>query len=489
MTTARWPLALAAVAVLSRLPFATQWPYAWDSILYIRALQRFDVVHHQPQPPGYIFYVGLAWLLNQVWSNPNGSLVALSILGTAWAAVALYFLGLHLAGQRAGIAAALILLASPTFWAYGEVAYPYTILAAVAASLALLVWWTRFSPPHLRKRRLVVTTLCYALMAGLRQDILLLLMPLYLMALWRRPASEWLTAAAVGTVGVLAWLAPSAYLSGGLMNYLAAVVRQSQKVGEASSLAAAGAQVLQENLRPLVLAIWHSLYLAIFPAIYLLIKRTVLRLWGPELPLLTLWTVPPAAFYTAVHMGDVGYSFSIVPALCLMAALGVEEIARDLSTRPATASALPWALALLLIGSNGAQFLLRPGTSPYSAQGLRCRDLQTEAKIQFVRSHFPAGPTVLLGVDTYQHTSYFLPDYWSYDKLAAHARLRERLPSGMQWAVVVDNYLAVKGHWELAVMPCGGSVRYRRLSGPSTLIYRRPFLALIGMETRAWKPN
>jgi hypothetical protein len=487
--TAGWALALVAAAIVTRLPFQTQWPYAWDSILYIRALQRFDVVQHQPQPPGYIFYVALAWLLDQIMGDPNRALVTVSILGTAWAAVALYALGVHLGGPRVGIVASLFLLSSPTFWAYGEVAYPYTVLAATASTLALLVVWTLTGPEYSRRRRLLIATFIYALMGGLRQDILLLLMPLYLLTLWRRPATEWALAIAVGMAGTLTWLVPSAYFSGSIANYLGAVFQQTQKVGEASSLATTGASIVEENLRPLLLGLWHGLYFVTLAFIYLAIRRAFLVRWGLELTIAALWIAPPMIFYTGVHIGDVGYTFSILPAFCLLASLGTEQLVDDLSHSMGATAMLSASLAVLLVGSNAGQFLLRPGTSPYSARGLQCRDQQIAAKINFVRNHFPAGPTVLLGVDTYQHTSYLLPNYWSYDKLAAHRQLRENLPAGMEWAVVLDDSLVVKGSWHRASMPCSSSVRYRHLAKPAKLLYHSPVLALVNAEPARWKPN
>ncbi len=54
-----WALAL----VLAGLTIATRWPYrarllpTWDAVQFGLALERYDVVQHQPHPPGYILYV------------------------------------------------------------------------------------------------------------------------------------------------------------------------------------------------------------------------------------------------------------------------------------------------------------------------------------------------------------------------------------------------------------------------------------------------
>ncbi len=495
MRRSLWPLALVALAIASRLPFQSGLPYAWDSILYMRALQRFDVLQHQPQPPGYIFYVGTAWLLNQLLGDAHRSLVLLSVLGTAWAALALYLLGRHLYGHPVGLMAPAVLLASPTFWAYGEVAYPYTTLAAICSTMAWLVATTLTSSEQQRRRNLLVTTAAYSFMAGFRQDILLLLMPLYMVTLWRRPFVEWALAAATGIATCLTWIAPSAYFSGGLQSYMRAVLEQTQHVEEAHSLLATGLAIFEENARPLLLGLWHGLYLAAIPAAFALAKRILTGRVGRDMAILALWILPPSLFYIAVHIGDVGYTFSILPAFCLVAAYGIQEIAVSTSAYlgrylPSPSAALSLGLTMVLVGSNAGQFLLRPASSPYSVQGLHCHDAQMASKLSYIRQHFPKGPTVLLGVNTYQHTSYFLSEYWSYDKLAAQKSFRYKLPKGMKWAVVVDDYLILKGSWERVAMPCDTAVRFRSLSGSgAVLVYYRPILAIYDVEEKGWKPR
>jgi len=69
----RWPtgraldfalaLLLGLLTVQTRRPHKLRLPYAWDSLLYIRALEHFDPTIHQPQPPGYLLYVATARLL------------------------------------------------------------------------------------------------------------------------------------------------------------------------------------------------------------------------------------------------------------------------------------------------------------------------------------------------------------------------------------------------------------------------------------------
>src|SRR5919198_1092555 len=50
---------LSVVTVASRLPYRTRMLYNWDSVQFALALREYDVVKHQPHPPGYVLYVAL----------------------------------------------------------------------------------------------------------------------------------------------------------------------------------------------------------------------------------------------------------------------------------------------------------------------------------------------------------------------------------------------------------------------------------------------
>ena len=56
--------ALGILTVLSRLPYRARMLYNWDGVQFALALREYDVVKHQPHPPGYILYVGLGRVVN-----------------------------------------------------------------------------------------------------------------------------------------------------------------------------------------------------------------------------------------------------------------------------------------------------------------------------------------------------------------------------------------------------------------------------------------
>ena len=70
-------VALALLTVLSRLPYRARMLYNWDAVQFALALHEYDVVKHQPHPPGYILYVALGRLVHG-WTGDAAAAYVLS---------------------------------------------------------------------------------------------------------------------------------------------------------------------------------------------------------------------------------------------------------------------------------------------------------------------------------------------------------------------------------------------------------------------------
>src|SRR6266540_4534831 len=131
--------ALVVGTVASRLPFMTRALYAFDSANYALAVRDFyNVAFHQPHPPGYPLYVGIARFVNLALNDANRALIVEGIAWSVLAVVTTALLGKALFGRAVGLLAATLLVFTVGFWGYGEVAYPYVALAGETAVLAWL---------------------------------------------------------------------------------------------------------------------------------------------------------------------------------------------------------------------------------------------------------------------------------------------------------------------------------------------------------------
>lgn len=315
-------LALAAVTLLSRWPYRARVLYNWDAVQFALALREFDIAKHQPHPPGYLLYVGLGRLLNAWVSDPTLAYVALAMLFSAGTTFVLYWLARRMYDRATAVVAASLLAVSPLFWFYGSVGLTY---AGEAFAATVVAWFAYRTLTEGGGRHLYWGAFALGLTGGIRQSVLLLLLPLWLGAavvdIRSRPGPaphRRLVLAGFILVGsVLAWLVPMMWLTGGPAAYVAAstqlygsMLLPTSVLGGSLDVTLAQARYLIEStlvgLGPL------SLVALALPA-YARRER-----WGGREWFLSVWIAPPAVFYTLVHFGQAGYVLTFLPALVIL---------------------------------------------------------------------------------------------------------------------------------------------------------------------------
>lgn len=423
-------LALFALGLATRWPFRTALLFNWDAANFAFALERFDVTQHAPHPPGYFLYVLSAKLLLPLAGEANAALTSVSVLLDAGAVAATYLLGRALFSPAAGLAAALLLLTSVTFWSYGAVALAYPALALFAALTATLL----ARPGRLGRGRVLAVALLYGVGSGFRPDLLLWLGPLVVWALLRarRPAVA-LQGALLAAAVVGAWFVPTVLLSGGLDAYAAAVSAYLQRdVVERYAVTARGLPALVVNARDSASYVAYALYASALPVLGALLYG--LRRWrrvlgDPRAALFALWLAPQALFLPFVHVGDPGYIFATLPALLVLAGAWLVHGLRPPEAR--------WVLLAIVLALNTAIFLFHQ--RPLTGWGLRHHDAVLAETLQTVRACCPADSTVLVTYESYKLARYYLRDYpalWA--DLTAPQEFEYFVPASVDRVVLVD---------------------------------------------------
>lgn len=428
------PVAIFIATLATRLPFATQYLWAWDSVLYARALERgfhvgFDLAEQRPHAPGYFLYVSAANVFRMFVGDSNAALVLVSMLASAAGATAIYLLARRFARTTIALIVAAAYAANPLVWLYSEVAYPYTLLGLLSVILAGIFW---------QARSVWLPSLLFGVVAGFRQDLLPLLGPLWLWSILRpqaplrpqasqRPASsregtwrERSIAAIVLAAGALIWLVPTTLLSGGLVAYADALIRQTGSIGETYSVPAHGLDALWANLRFTALSLAWGLF-ALAPVALALAGAWAIR-WvrsgrtvprpGQAQTFFALWIVPGLVVFVLVHIGEWGQILSILPALYVATAAAMERAARGASRVPAA----PWRLAGAALLALPMLVFLTSGER-FSAAALARHDTALAVRIAEVRASFPPERTTILAREDFLLVRHYLPEYkaWLYD--------------------------------------------------------------------------
>jgi hypothetical protein len=419
-------IALALFVIATRLPFVTRVLWEWDSVLYARALEQgfhvsADLADQRPHPPGYIFYVATAALFKAVFGDSNSALVAVAILSGAGATVLVYLLARRFARAELAAFAALAFAVDPLVWAHGEIALPYIVLALGSTGLALLFWDTR----HGTDRRAVAASVAFGLAAGFRQDLLLLLGPLWLWSMAAGGVRRVVAGAAGVAAACLLWVVPSALSSGGLAEYLGAVLAQSGSITGKSAVGAAGGDVLWYDVRFTFLALAWGLFafgvvllgLLLAPALHWARRPHRARI-GASGAFFLLWLTPGLVVYVAWIIGDWGYVLSLLPGLYVMSAGLLERALRGAHD---VALAVWRTFAVALLAGTALFFVV--SDARWSAGLLAAHDRSVTDRVSYIRGHFAPDGTVLLAREDYRHARYYLNEYlaWLYDPAPARS--------------------------------------------------------------------
>jgi hypothetical protein len=310
-------LALSVLTIVSRLPYRARMLYNWDSVQFALALREYDVVKHQPHPPGYVLYVVLGRLANLWLDDGNAAYVALAVLFSGLTTFVVYHLARDAYDRATALAAATLLAVSPLFWFYGSVGLTYAGEALIASSVAYFAFHAmNGSAWHAGLGAAVL-----GLAGGLRQSVLLLLFPLWLGGVLVG-VRRWRTLVAGGlilTTTVLSWFVPMIWWTGGFARYLEASVDLAESVVIPTSILAGYVETQLRMSRYLL----ESILVALGPLALaaLLLPWYVRRYgWSRREWFFVGWTVPSVLVCTLVHFGQAGYVLTFLPAVVIVLA-------------------------------------------------------------------------------------------------------------------------------------------------------------------------
>lgn len=441
-------IAVSILIIVSRLVYKASFLYEWDSVQYALSINRFDILWHQPHPPGYIFYVLLIKGASFLVHDANSAIIYTNILISLVVILSFYFLCRSFFSDRKLAAASTLILAfNPIFWFYGSTATIYT----ADALIAVLVGWSAWKTLR-GECSLPLFSLILGLSGGIRQTSLILLFPIWFYVLWRNkpPVREIIRTLLVLGLSVLLWLIPTIVNTGGLENYLAISRGLSSSGAEKVKLifGTTGAYIhsnglnllvwLMEAINPfgfliILFAIGRKMKISPFWA---LIKNEKVLFWA-------LWVLPSVLLYST-YIEKSGYLLSVVPQFCILTGWAINQIIKKSKAAPQRDTLLFTSTTIIVLmmiiwfvvpaSENGVPVkiersagVIEPPLSNYNWDvsnreiTLKETTWQEMEDILVSDADITAENTVIFwfgGYPTWRHFSYYYPEYlniWLFD--------------------------------------------------------------------------
>ena len=351
-------LALAGVA-LTRGPVARPAAFDFDEVGYL------GMIRERWFPAQHTLFLAAARGLGEILGDPYRGFVALDMVVSALALVAVWWFLRGLVRPATAAAATLVLGASPLFWSYGAMAGNYTAIPLVG-SILLGIAWRKPQPWHP-----FAAAVALAIGTGYRQDIGTFWLPVFAVILWRH---RWMAAAQAGllfTALNLAWFIPMLRDAGGWDAYREATGKFAHTAGYLNSVWNLG--LIDATLRYAFKGSM-ALLLTFGPAL-MVVPRGLARLWripgGNRLAgIFLLAALPALGMHLLVHFGVPGYAFHYVPALLALLALGIGRrgVKAEAEVGSSPRDGAP-ARLVALAAALAAAFLFYP--TDYNRPGLR----------------------------------------------------------------------------------------------------------------------
>ena len=288
--------------------------YFGDGPAHLAAIQNGTFVI---QPPGY-------WLFNRVgglFPDPARGLLVFNWLCSGVGAVAFYLVCRRLTDGRTAKLGALLYSSIFFAWFSGNIHSTYA--SQLCFPVLMLLFMMRYEE-HPRKLLVAAIAICFALCAGFRPSDGVFLAPALLYWVFRTLSFRQ-TMFCLGTafVACLLWFVPNSialhrYAGESHSSQLEKVATGAIVFGRINEYTASNGL---RYFLPLTLSLG-------------LLLPFIVSARGKAAPLLWVWVTPASLFFLLVYISDAPYLNCILPALVLLALMGVEQKLRPF-LRPA----------------------------------------------------------------------------------------------------------------------------------------------------------
>ena len=416
---------LVIATALSRIPFVSRMIYEGDSVRFALAMEHYDVAQMRPHAPGYILYIALAKLADFFIHDAAISLAGISIISSALTIVFIYSLANDMYGRSTGIISSLILLSSPLFWFNGEMPLTYALEGSVSVIFGFVCYRLIIG----EKKWLLISAIVLAIATGVRQNIVILLLPLWLYALKSSSLKQIFISFFFFGLVCLSWLVPMIALTGGVQSYFEALNAQFNTV-----VLSPAPFLWQIKIRGQIFSKFmvYSLWLGSIPLLYYLGRyfRLSTIASNRRLIFLLLWFFPAVVFFIGVNVYNPGHVIVILPPLMILLSEAIRQSSIDLTNglkKLTTAglfnlkghlksifsySAILASVVIFITSINSYIFLFSHTRVSYAS--IKESDYRLSNFVTLTREVFTPANSIILAFFHSTQATFYLPDYMIY---------------------------------------------------------------------------
>jgi Dolichyl-phosphate-mannose-protein mannosyltransferase len=291
-----------------------------DNVNLALALEKFDPRIHQPQPPGYPFFVALAKSVNYFAHDAAKSFLIVSVSVSALCLVTAYLLAARMFSRTAGAVAALLLLVNPVFW-YASLDPNGGPLRPFLGLFSLLVAYCCWRCWNGEKQFALWGAIALGIGSGFRPDLIAFLFPLWLLST-RRGTKSW---QAIGyglvvlSVIVFVWVGALVVAMGGVSTFMSVMFNYAVDQAKPESVVL-GSSVMAWLRQMNRLVVWNGLAIVtwIWALPFYLASRDRIRIGSSQGAFFFVWLVPGLIVQALIHVAAPGHTLYSVAAFCLL---------------------------------------------------------------------------------------------------------------------------------------------------------------------------
>ncbi len=314
-------LSIFVIVIITRVPFMTKYLFEWDSVQLALGMNDFNIIKHQPHPPGYFLYIYISKFINLIIHNQNYSMIILNIIFTILSCFIIYKFSFKLLKKRTlSFLSSLIVITNPYVWFHGEFANVYMI----DFLFALIFFYVSYEIIFEKKDKMLLFSLLFGIGTGFRQSLILFFGLMYVFVFFiylknsKKYSKKILINLLILGLSILLWLLPTIILSGGFEVFFNNTKNQYNATTGITSIfnPKNALKMLAQTFNTLKLLIYSSSIMFFLVMINLLTKK--FKFTKNIKMLLWIWFLPSFLFCSFIHLGKIGYIMTLLPLIIIL---------------------------------------------------------------------------------------------------------------------------------------------------------------------------